>query len=607
MISIKNIKLKPGYKEKDILNAIYRELKLDSFKKKGVSLEKYEILKESLDSRKHDNIFYLLNVGVWLCFNNKSSKLDQAKFVELLHNKNIMLTNPLKYEFPHILNMEVRQFLEDGQEYKPVIVGSGPAGYFAAIKLAKAGFKPIVLERGKPVEEREADIERFWQEGILDPDSNVCFGEGGAGTFSDGKLNTGNKDKGGYFNEVLKTFVEYGGPKEILYKAKPHIGTDVLRKILKNMRLAIEKYGGQVRFQNTLIDVKYEISEISELAINTFGYESELPIYDLSVRKADGSIYSISTHTLILAIGHSARDTYEMLLNRNFQMSPKPFAMGVRVEHLQETINEAMYGKDYKEKYKELPPADYKLVYHTKDQTNELYERSVFSFCMCPGGYVVNSSTEGDSVVVNGMSYSGRDGQNANSAIVVNINPSDWITSDNKNIDDKVYDKVDIIGGLDFQRSIEKKAYIEGKGSIPLQLYGDIRNNRLSTGFGSISPQIKGNFKFGDLRKVFPDYIIESILEAFSYFGSRINGFDNDDTILTAVESRTSSPVRIDREEDMNALHFPGIFPIGEGAGYAGGITSAAADGIKCAHKASEYLVNDLIESFKAFETAKYL
>ncbi len=599
MISIRNIKLSPGYTDKDVTNAIKRELRLDKGRMKHIDILRYEILKESLDSRNHDRIFYLLNVGVELTGDNKNplNRNEENKIISLVNNKDIMLTKPFKYNFPHILNMEIRAFLEDAPEYRPIIVGSGPAGYFAGVKLAEAGFSPIILERGKAVEERKADIEKFWEEGVLDSESNVCFGEGGAGTFSDGKLNTGNKDKEGYFQEVLRTFVRYGAPAEVLYKAKPHIGTDVLMNILRNMRKDIEKYGGEVRFQNTLIDIDYEADQIDH--INTFGYESELPLYEISVRKADGNIYKLKTHTVILAIGHSARDTYRMLLDRDYAMSPKAFAMGVRVEHLQETINEAMYGRGYRDKYKQLPAADYKLVYHTGD------DRSVFSFCMCPGGYVVNSSTEEGATVINGMSYSGRNGKNANSAIVVGVNPSDWAQSCNNSGADN--NKEAVIAGLDYQLNLEKKAYVEGKGGIPLQLLGDLTEGRVSTETGSITPEIKGIWHFGNMANIFPDYILKSILEAFSYFGKRLAGYDAPDTVITAVESRTSSPVRIERNKDMSAVNHPGIYPIGEGAGFAGGITSAAADGIKCAERLSEYLIDDMVESYKAFETAKYL
>lgn len=580
MIVIRDIRMSVGYNEDDIVRSIKKNLKNCKYKS-------WKLLKESLDSRKKNDIHYVVTIGVEL-----SDPRGEQHLLNVVNNKNVMLTNPSKYTFPHIINTDIREFMDIAEEFRPVIVGSGPAGYHAAIKLAKAGFKPIVLERGNAVEERIKDVETIWTEGKLREESNVCFGEGGAGTFSDGKLNTGNKDKGGYFKEVLDTFVLYGAREEITYKAKPHIGTDELRKILINMRRDIEKYGGEVRFGHKLMDIECETS------IDTFGYESNLPIYELTISQnplesetsAEESVYKIKTHAIILAIGHSARDTYKMLMNRFFEMEPKAFAVGMRVEHKRDTINKAMYGDDYINRYGgKLPTADYKLVYHSENKV----KRNVFSFCMCPGGYVVNSSTEKDGIVINGMSYSGRNGNNSNSAIVVNVDPSDFGN--------------DICAGIDFQRKLEQKAYIAGKGNIPVQLYKDFKKGKKSEAAGEVQPDIKGKWSFSDLREVFPEYIIEAVLEAMPYFGKKINGFDNGDTIMSAVESRTSSPLRIIRDSDMMALNFPGIIPAGEGAGYAGGITSASADGIKSAEALSSYLIEDLIECYKAYETSRYL
>lgn len=569
MIKINNIKMHLNYNEADILSVIYKNLRVKKIKS-------YKIIKESLDSRHHDDIHYQLSLGVFVD--------NESKIIKSVNNKNIMLTNDKKYTFPHILNTEIREALEEMPEFRPVIIGAGPAGYYSAIKLSQAGFRPIVLERGKAVEERSQDVEEFWNNGKLLKDSNVCFGEGGAGTFSDGKLNTGNKDKGGYFKEVLETFVRFGADESVAYKAKPHIGTDVLRTVMTNMRLEIERLGGEVRFENKLIDLQHES------AINTFGYESELPIYKLIIDSPSGE-YDILTHSVILAIGHSARDTYEMLYERSLNFSPKPFAVGVRVEHKSEMINQAMYGKDYKDRYGDnLPTADYKLVYHTER------DRSVFSFCMCPGGYVVNSSTEEGATVINGMSYSGRAGENSNSAIVVSITPEDYNGSVEKPLE-----------GIYYQRRLEKKAFEVSKGAVPVQLYKDLKEDRSSTELGEIKPEIKGKWTFANLRNIFPEYITDSILESMGYFGTRIEGYDRDDTVLSAVESRTSSPVRIDRGEDMMALDFPGLVPTGEGAGYAGGITSAAADGIKAAEAVATYITDDLIRCYIDYESSKYL
>ena len=577
MILISNQRFEIGYSDDDVKSRIITKLKLNSID----DIKEYKIIKESLDSRKHNDIHYQLSIGV---FSEKEKKI-----VKLVNSKNVMLTNPANYTFPHIINTDVRDFLDIADEYRPVIIGSGPAGYHAAVKLAYGGFRPIVIERGRPVELRVKDVEDFWaSDKSPDPDSNVCFGEGGAGTFSDGKLNTGNKDKNGYFKEVLDTFVRFGADPSVAYKSKPHIGTDELRNILKNMREYIEKYGGEVRFNSKLTDIEYETS------IDTFGYESEIPIYELTIEGPDGE-YKHKTHSVILAIGHSARDTYKMLENRFFTMEKKAFAVGIRVEHKADTINRAMYGEDYLQKYGDkLPQADYKLVYHTGGENGSETSRSVFSFCMCPGGYVVNSSTEEGELVINGMSYSGRDGVNSNSAIVVNVNPED-------------FDGDDLMAGVRFQKRLEENAFKEGHGRIPVQLYGDYKNDSVSDHLGNITPEIKGKFEFADLKKIFPDFINASILEAMEAFGNKINGYDDPDTVFSAVESRTSSPLRILRNEDLMAVNFPGIVPSGEGAGYAGGITSAAADGIKAAEAISEYLTSDLIESYKAYEISKYM
>ncbi len=611
MIHIRNIKLNTDYDSKDLREAVESILKTKD-------IDSIKILKESLDSRHHDKIHYNLAVGVYVTNEEELYKRVNGKG----YNKNLMLTTEESYTFPHIINTDVREFLSDVPEYRPVIIGSGPAGYNAAIQLARAGFRPILFERGLPVEERTISVNTFWDEGKLDPESNVCFGEGGAGTFSDGKLNTGNKDKSGYFKEVLETFAHYGADPSITYKSKPHIGTDVLRGVLQNMREDIERLGGEIHFGSKLVDIEAEIDyqNDSENGGKIFGFESELPLYELTVEKvgepedSEAKSFKIKTHSVILATGHSARDTLLMLKSRGVTMEPKPFAMGVRVEHKAEMINEAMYGKNYKQRYGDtLPAADYKLVYHT-DQDEDKASRNVFSFCMCPGGYVVNSSSEPGTSVINGMSYSGRSGGNSNSAIVVSINPDDFmydqdsseVYSDEEKELRQLYTKE--LRGCLMQLKIEQAAFKAGDGAIPLQLYGDLKAGKKSESLGEIEPAIKGHWSFADLRQALPHFMVDAILEAMEDFGQKIEGFDGDDTVVTAVESRTSSPVRILRDrETMMAEGFPGIVPTGEGAGYAGGITSAAADGIKAAEAVSEFLIDDLIECYKAFETSKYL
>ena len=584
MIILRDTKQRIGYDKSDLISTIKKCLRLKNDNDFKNEVESFKIIKESLDSREHSNIHYVVSIGV-ICKN-------ESRFLRIVNNKNIMLTKPLDYTFPHIINSELREFLDIDKTYRPVIVGSGPAGYHAAIKLCMAGFKPIILERGKPVEERMKDIDELWNTGKLNPESNICFGEGGAGTFSDGKLNTGNKDKGGYFKEVLDTFVRYGADSSVSYMAKPHIGTDVLRGILINMRNDIIRLGGEIRFSNKLINIDFD-NDTSGIG---FGYESELPTYELTIDSPEGR-YKLSTHSVILAIGHSARDTYKMLCKNNFEMEKKPFAIGVRVEHKAETINKAMYGENYRTLYGDsLPTADYKLTYHTRSLDEE---RSVFSFCMCPGGYIVNSSTEEDGICINGMSNYLRNSENSNSAIIVNINPEDY--------KDYKYDNYDVLGGISFQQSIEKAAYTAGNGSIPVTTYKDMISGEKTRELASIKPLIKGKYECSEIKSVLPAYVYDAILEAMPYFGKKIKGYDDPDTVISAVEARSSSPVRIKRNDTMMATEYPGVFPAGEGAGYAGGITSAAADGIKAAEAVSEYLIEDLIECYKTYETSKYL
>ena len=435
-----------------------------------------------------------------------------------------------------------------GKGLSPIIAGFGPAGMFAGLYLSYAGLNPIILERGDCVEERHKKVTEFWENGRLDLNSNVQFGEGGAGTFSDGKLTTGIRDKENRVAFILKSFVKYGAPEDILTASKPHIGSDYLRKVVRNLRQDIIEHGGEVRF----------CSRFSGFDTHTSG---ELK----GIYNNDGEY--IECNELILATGHSARDTFELLKSRGLKMEPKSFAIGLRVQHLQEMINRASYGDKPDRK---LHPADYRLTFAAPDS------RGVYSFCMCPGGFVVNSSSEEGELAINGMSYSGRSGKNANSAIVVTVTPDDYI--------DLGYGKYGELSGMEFQRELERRAFIEGKGKIPCQRYADFKNSLVSSSFGEVGPGFKGGFSFGNLRNTLPDFISADILLAFSSFGERIRGFDSPDALLSGVESRTSSPVRILRNEDFQSS-VPGIFPAGEGAGYAGGIMSAAIDGLKCAEK----------------------
>lgn len=476
-----------------------------------------KILKLSIDARNKNEIHKIYTVGLYV-----------EKYSKQRKNVTVYDKEP-KYSFKNTGT--------DTLNHRPVIVGFGPAGMFCGYMLAKYGYKPIIIERGSRVEERIEKINKFWNGDALDTECNVQFGEGGAGTFSDGKLNTGIKDKENRINLVLETFVRFGAKENILYDAKPHIGTDVLSEAVKNMREYILENGGTFMFDTTLVSIEHRNFQLKRLKLS------------------NGTI--IDTDICILAIGHSARDTFEMLNKQHVSMTQKPFAVGVRVEHKQSSINKSQYGFSDNR----LGAASYKLTYKTTSN------RGVYSFCMCPGGYVVNASSEKDHLVVNGMSYNDRSGENANSAIVVTVTPND-------------FESEHPLAGVNFQRNLENKAFIHGKGNIPVQKLKDFNESRISECFGEIKPASKGNTTFADINSILPEFICDSIKEAMTHFGKVIEGFDNDDVILSAVESRTSSPVRIIRDENFQS-NISGLLPAGEGAGYAGGITSAAIDGIK--------------------------
>ena len=409
------------------------------------------------------------------------------------------------------------------------------------------GYKPILIERGEDVDSRIKTIEEFWNTNKLNTESNVQFGEGGAGTFSDGKLNTLVNDKEFRKKFVLEIFVKFGAHEDILYDAHPHIGTDILRTVVKNMREEIIKLGGTVRFNTKLTSINVENNELTSIEVNN----SE----------------TIKCNNMFLCIGHSARDTFYMLNEKGLDMSSKPFAVGVRIIHNEKDISKAMYG----DAYKHLEPASYKLTYNTKDK------RGVYSFCMCPGGYVVNASSEKTRLCINGMSDNKRDSGASNSAIVVTVNSNDF--------GDNLFD------GLEFQRRLEEKAYNLGNGLIPIQRYEDYTLNKISDHFGSIKPVTKGSFSFANLNELFPEFINTSLKEAIPYFENKIKGYSNPDSLLLGIEARTSSPIKMHRDDFESNIE--GIYPTGEGAGYAGGITTAAIDGIKQAeHYASIYKAN---------------
>lgn len=506
---------------------VARQLKI-----KETDIKAVEILKHSIDARKKPQIFQVYSVGV------KLNNLSEQAVVKKCKNVNVVISEQVEYHFPQ---SGVQKLSE-----RPVIIGMGPAGLFCGYMLAIHGYKPIILERGCDVETRTKDVENFWNGGVLKPESNVQFGEGGAGTFSDGKLNTLVKDKYGRNKEVLRIFVEAGAPEEILYESKPHIGTDVLKKVVVTMREEIIRHGGEVRFGSKVTNLCIENNKMTGVVI---GKEV------------------IKTNHVVLAIGHSARDTFEYLDTINLPMESKSFAVGMRVEHPQRLINQVMYGKEHGE---ELPAAPYKLTAKTS------VGRGVYSFCMCPGGYVVNASSEEGKIAVNGMSYSDRGSQNANSAIIVQVTPED-------------YDSDGPLAGVAFQRKLEEMAYRVGKGKVPIQYFEDYVTDKMSEQNEKWNtPCIKGEYSYTNLRGILPQECEQAFIEGMKHFDKVIPGFAAKDVILEGVESRTSSPIRIHRDENLQSPAVNGLYPCGEGAGYAGGITSAAMDGIFVAEKIAE-------------------
>ena len=532
MIRISQLKMPLGHTRKDLLLKAAKELRIQP-----EMIKEVELIKQSVDARKKPEIHYSYIVDIAL---KSGGRKEEERIVKKKKDRNITVHEEKPYSLPECGNEPLK--------YPPVIIGMGPAGLFCGLALARKGYRPILLERGEDVDTRTERVAKFWKTGELNPSSNVQFGEGGAGTFSDGKLNTMVKDRFGYNRKVLETFVRFGAPKEILYLQKPHIGTDKLADVVKNMRLEIERLGGEVRFGVRLDSINTEKENETQKIVSVNVTDRE------SSQKQE-----IKCEKLILAIGHSARDTFISLHESDVEMQQKSFAIGVRVEHLQEMIGRNQYG----DMYKILPTADYKLTHQTKDG------RGVYSFCMCPGGYVVNASSQKGMLAVNGMSNYLRDSKNANSAMVVTVGPED-------------YESDDVLAGMRFQQKWEKKAYEAAGGKIPVQLFGDFKKDRVSSEFGEVIPETKGEYAFANVRKIIPESVASSIEEGITAFEKKIKGYSRDDTLLLGIESRTSSPVKILRDESMQS-NIRGIYPCGEGAGYAGGITSAAMDGIKIA------------------------
>lgn len=518
MIQIQQLKLPITHTKEDMEAKIAKQLRINK-----EDILSYRIVKQSLDARKKKDIQYVYTI--------EASTAKDQKIVSRLHCNTIRFTEPKPYQFP----VSGSGILSE----RPVIAGSGPTGLFCAYLLAEAGYAPIILERGKTAKERQKDVEQFWKGGKLNPESNVSFGEGGAGTFSDGKLNTLVKDVCGRNRKVLEIFTKHGAPEQICYEAKPHIGTDILSKVIPAIRQEIIRNGGTFLFEHCMTDIRIQNGVLTAVEIN---HETWL-----------------DTQALVLAVGHSARDTFDMLLGHQVPMEAKSFAVGLRVEHPQEMINHSQYG----DAAALLPPAAYKL---TASGTGG---RGVYSFCMCPGGYVVNASSEENHLAVNGMSCYRRDSANANSAVIVSVTPKD-------------YPDFGPLSGVSFQRSLESATFRLGGGAIPQQLYGDFKRRQRSTSYSTFSSLTKGAAQLASLHTLFQKELYESFLSGMEQFGGKIPGFDRDDAILSGIESRTSSPVRIHRGEDFQSS-IRGLYPCGEGAGYAGGIMSAAMDGMKTA------------------------
>ncbi len=536
MIRLNQLKLPVDHTEAQLLHKTAQYLRIPE-----AEILNLQIVRQSLDARKKPELFYSYSVNVSV----KREEKVYKEAVRRLGKANVLLAEPVEYHFPAEGTKE--------QKHPTVIIGMGPAGLFCGYYLAQHGYAPIILERGADVEARQADVEAFWQTGKLKPDSNVQFGEGGAGTFSDGKLNTLVKDKHGRNTEVLKTFVKHGADPAILYQAKPHIGTDVLSRVVKGMREEILRLGGEVRFHSQVTEILTKNGQVTGVKVNDM---EEIPC-----------------EQVVLAPGHSARDTFSMLYEKQFPMSAKPFAVGFRVEHPQSLINVSQYGA---EAVKGLGAAAYKVT--AKTSTG----RGVYSFCMCPGGYVVNASSEPGRLAVNGMSYSGRDGKNANSAIIVAVTPAD-------------YGSEHPLAGIAFQRGLEQRAYTLCEGKLPVQRYGDFREkvtgehrteeaDAQQADRETLEPQCKGAYEWADLTGILPEECNRAFVEGMDSFDRQIHGFAAPGAILTGVESRTSSPVRIERDEELQSA-IRGCYPCGEGAGYAGGITSAAMDGIRVAEQ----------------------
>jgi uncharacterized FAD-dependent dehydrogenase len=539
MLRITEIKLPLNHDEAALPAAIAEKLNIPAS-----DLHSFSTFKRSYDARKRSDIHFIYIVDVVI--NNEAAVL--AHFANDPHVKP---TPDMQYH--PVLSLEKSTELLANNTLRPIVIGMGPCGIFAGLVLAQMGLKPIILERGKAVRERTQDTWKLWRNNTLDAESNVQFGEGGAGTFSDGKLYSQIKDPKFYGRKVLHEFVKAGAPEEILFVSKPHIGTFKLVTMVENMRATIEQLGGEIRFSQRVTDLRIENNKVQGVTL------------------ANGE--KIDSHHVVLAVGHSARDTFEMLHARGVYMEAKPFSIGFRIEHPQSLIDQCRFGKFAGNPL--LGAADYKLVHHARNG------RSVYSFCMCPGGTVLAATSEPGRVVTNGMSQYSRNERNANAGIVIDITPADYPGG--------------AMAGIEFQRQWESRAFELGGGdySAPAQRVGDFLAGRASTQGGTVKPSYKPGVKWTDLSTALPDYAITAIREALPAFEKNIRGFAMNDAVLTGVETRTSSPLRITRNAEMQSLNVKGLFPAGEGAGYAGGILSAGVDGIKMAEAVAASMLSN--------------
>lgn len=525
MIELKNVRIGVADDANGIKKAAAKKLNIPVSE-----ITEVVFLKKSVDARKKNDVFYACTLGV---------KVKKDENAVIKKSKDACIYSPA----PKYRQLKATKMPKNGI----AVLGAGPAGLFAALTLARAGLNPVLFERGADADERVKKIEEFFSYGVLDVKSNVQFGEGGAGTFSDGKLTTNIKDP--RCRHVLETFVSFGAPKEILYQSKPHLGTDKLRNIVKNIRNEIISLGGSVHFLSQITDIETRDGALYNIEVN---FKEKF--------RAD---------KLIIAAGHSARDVFEMLKKHGAKMERKPFSVGVRIEHKQEDINKSQYGAFYKY----LPPADYKLSCHLPSG------RGVYTFCMCPGGQVVAAASAEGFLVVNGMSNFARDGENANSALLCDVIPDDFSSDD-------------ILAGVDFQQEYEKKAFVAGGSNYkaPAQKVGDFLKDKPSERGGKIKPSYPMGVTWCNLKDVLPDFCLKSLKEALPIFDRKLHGFADPDAVLTGIETRSSSPVRVLRDETLQSS-IEGIYPCGEGAGYAGGIMSAAVDGIRVAEKITEEFI----------------